>query len=49
MNVHGVVSASRAGTGAVVARLRDIKIINHDDDDAHLDVVRVFHSKSPHA
>ena len=43
------VSASRAGTGAIVARLRDIKIINHDDDDAHLDVVRVFHSKSPHA
>lgn len=42
------VSASRAGAGAVVARLRDIKIINHDDDDDHLDVVRVFHSKSPH-
>jgi hypothetical protein len=41
------VSASRDGAGAVVARLRDVKIINHDDD--HLPVVRLFHSKSPHS
>ena len=32
-----------------VSNPRDIKIINHDDDDDHLDVIRVFHSKSPHA